>query len=173
MTIWVLFKANFKMSIRNRKGFFWGLLLPVVIYIVLSFLPLESLAETDGLKYSNYFLPGILAFTIMQTGLYNLAYWMVDLKARGVIKRLRVTPLRKFDLVVSLLLARTLIIIVYVSVLTLVGVQLFGAQSTGHIVYTLVLSSCKLCMLWNSSAVAKPQNTAAVITVVQSPCLSP
>jgi ABC-2 type transport system permease protein len=140
MTIWILFRANIKMIVRNRKGFFWGIILPIGIYVVLSILPLESFAGTESLRYSNYLLPGMIAFTIMQTGLYNLAYWMVDLKARGVIKRLRVTPLTKFDLVLSILLARSLIMIIYVAVLTLVGVIFFEAEFFRNIFYALTFT---------------------------------
>jgi hypothetical protein len=35
----------------------------------------------------------------MQGGIYGLAYWMVDLKARGVLKRFTVAPVTKLDFI--------------------------------------------------------------------------
>lgn len=139
MTIWILFKANLKIIIRDKKGFFWSLILPAGLYIALSFLPLDSLAGFQ-IKYSTYLLPGIIAMTIMQSGIYSLAYWMVDLKSRGVIKRLQVTPLKKNQLVLSLLMARTSIMFLQVAFLTFIGLVFFKAQFSGNVLLTVILT---------------------------------
>src|SRR6185369_4213025 len=86
-----LFLANIKIFYRNKQGFFWTIAMPAGIYIILSILPISKGVD-QPLRYSNFVLPGIIAMTIMQTGIYGLAYWMVDLKARGVLKRFMATP---------------------------------------------------------------------------------
>ena len=112
--------------------------MPSFIYIALSVLPIGK-AINPAEKYSNFVLPGIIAMTIMQGGIYGLAYWMVDLKARGVIKRFLVTPLKVWQLAISLIAARLLVILVQVLVLTLLGVLVFGALFAGNILSILIM----------------------------------
>jgi ABC-2 type transport system permease protein len=137
-SFWQLFKANFKMFYREKEGFYWTVLMPAFIYIALSILPIGKAIDSN-LKYSSYVLPGIIAMTIMQGGVYSLAYWMVDLKARGIIKRLLATPLKQWQLALSLVSARLVIVIVQVIILTLLGILAFGASFAGNIISTLIL----------------------------------
>ena len=116
---------------RNKSGIFWTLLMPAFIYFALSVLPIgKGASPTD--RYSNYVLPGIISMIIMQGGIYGLAYWMTDLKSRGVIKRFLVTPLRTWELVLALVSARLLVTIAQTIILTLLGVFVFHAQFVGN-----------------------------------------
>ncbi len=133
-----LFKANFKMFYREKEGFYWTILMPSAIYIALSVIPIGKFLSS-GTAYSNFVLPGILAMTIMQGGIYSLAYWMVDLKARGITKRLLATPLKTWQLVISLICARLVIALVQVLILTLLGTLVFHATFAGNIFSVLVL----------------------------------
>jgi ABC-2 type transport system permease protein len=133
-----LFLANFKMFYREKEGFYWTVLMPALIYIALCVIPLGKVANQQ-MKYSSFVLPGIIAMTIMQGGIYSLAYWMVDLKARGIIKRLLATPLKQWQLVMSLVSARLMVVIFQVIILTLLGVLIFHAEFAGNILSVLVL----------------------------------
>jgi len=141
--------------------------MPSFIYIALSVLPLgKSLG--GNLKYSNYVLPGIIAMTIMQGGVYSLAYWMVDLKARGIIKRLLATPLKQWQLALSLVCARLVVVIAQVIILTSLGIIAFHASFAGNIFSTLILvllggAIFLLCGLLISTF-AKTYDSAAPIT---------
>lgn len=134
-----LFLMNLKLVYRNRSGLFWTIVMPVGIYVALSVLPI---GKTVGAKfnYSNYVLPGIIAMSIMQGGIYGLAYWLVDLKTRGVIKRFMVTPISQVELILSLLCARVLVILVQLIVLTLVGVIFFHATFAGNYLSTFIFA---------------------------------
>jgi|GEM_PF-711659 len=121
-----LFKINLRIAYRDKQGFFWTLGMPAVIYIVVSILPVGNFL-TPNQNYSNFVLPGIIAMTIMQTGIYNLSYWLIDLKARGVLKRFLVTPIRTRDLILAILASRTVVIISELLVLTMVGALFFHA----------------------------------------------
>lgn len=137
-SFWQLLKANLKMFLREREGFYWNLVMPGLIYIALSILPIGKL--TDGsTRYSTYVLPGIIAMTIMQGGIYSLAYWMVDLKSRGIIKRLLATPIKQWQLALSLVGARLTIVLAQVLLLTLLGIGIFGATFKGNYISILIL----------------------------------
>jgi ABC-2 type transport system permease protein len=166
-SFWQLFKANVKMFYREKEGFYWTVLMPAFIYVALSVLPLSK-SLGGNLKYSNFVLPGIIAMTIMQGGIYSLAYWMVDLKARGIIKRLLATPLKQWQLALSLVCARLTVVVAQVIILTLLGVLIFKASFAGNIISTLVLvllggSIFLLCGLLISTF-AKTYDAAAPIT---------
>src|SRR3989344_1684946 len=98
MGFWELFIVNLKVIYRNRSGVFWTLVVPAVIYTAMAMLPLPNFGDPKYV-YSDYLLSGIIAMVVLQGGIYTLAYWMVDLRARGVIRRFQVTPLRKRDLI--------------------------------------------------------------------------
>lgn len=134
-----LFLTNLRLVYRNVAGIFWTIVMPAFIYVALSVLPIGK-ALGGTVDYSNYVLPGIIAMVIMQGGIYGLAYWMIDLKSRGVIKRLLVTPINRVELVLSLLCSRVLVILVQVLVLTLVGVIFFDASFAGNALAVLTFS---------------------------------
>ena len=166
-SFWQLFKANLKMFYREKEGFYWTVLMPALIYVALSVLPISK-ALGNNVKYSNYVLPGIIALTIMQGGIYSLAYWMVDLKARGIIKRLLATPLKQWQLALSLVCARLVVVIVQVIILTLLGILAFGVHFAGNVISTLILvllggAIFLLCGLLISTF-AKSYDAAAPIT---------
>ncbi len=139
ISVWEFFKANLKIFYRNKQGFFWTIFMPAGIYIALSILPI-SRAVSPMESYSNYLLPGIIAMTIMQTGIYGLAYWMVDLRSRGVIKRFLATPLKSWELIFGILASRMVIILLEVLILTLLGIIIFHTQFVGNILSTLVIA---------------------------------
>lgn len=135
-----LFLANLKMFYREKEGFYWTVLMPAGIYIALSVIPIGKFLNT-GITYSSFLLPGLIAMTIMQGGIYSLAYWMVDLKARGVIKRLMATPIKTWQLALSLVCARLVIVFAQVIILTLLGKLFFHAAFAGNILSVLILVS--------------------------------
>ena len=137
-SFWQLFSANLKMFVREKEGLYWTVLMPSFIYIALAVLPVGKFVGT-GMAYSSYVLPGVIALTIMQGGIYTLAYWMVDLKTRGIIKRLMATPIKEWQLATSLVLSRLIIMLVQVVILTLLGVFVFHAAFVPNILSILVL----------------------------------
>ena len=112
--------------------------MPAFIYCAVSIIPVGNIIKGQ-IAYSNFVLPGLIAMTIMQGGVYSLAYWMVDLKARGVTKRLLATPLKTWQLITSLVCARLVIVIAQVIILTLLGRFIFNAQFAGNYVSVLIL----------------------------------
>ena len=122
-----LFLMNFRQLYRNPTGIFFTLVMPAIIYVALSVLPIDNVLG-GTINYSQYVLPGIIAMTIMQGGIYGLAYWMIDLKSKGVIKRFLATPIKQSELVLSVLVSRIIVAIGQAVFLTLVGMIFFHAN---------------------------------------------
>ncbi len=160
---------NIRLVYRNFTGLFFTLVMPTIIYVALSVLPIgKTLGGT--ISYSSYVLPGIIAMTIMQGGIYGLAYWMIDLKSRGVIKRFLVTPLSQTELVISVLASRVLVALAQVVFITVVGIIFFHATINWNFLLVLVFSvlgagiflllGLLISMLADSYEAAAPVTTA-------------
>lgn len=132
-----LLKVNLKMFYRDKAGFFWTLAMPIFIYVALSLLPIDRFTGTQN--YPSFLLPGILAMVIMQGGIYGLTYWFVDLKAKGVVKRLTVAPISKPLLVLSVVVSRLLVMLMQVVVISIVGIIFFNASFHGNPLVVLLL----------------------------------
>ncbi len=136
--IFQLTLVNLKMLFRNLGGLFWTLVMPTGLYAALSVLPIPRFGAGQ-IAYKDFVLPGILAYSVMSSGIYGLAYWMTDMKARGVIKRFLVTPIKTRDLVAGLLVSRVLVMLMQTVLITAVGMLFFGARLTGSILGVVVL----------------------------------
>src|SRR3989338_4581329 len=83
-----------KMFFRNRRAFFFVVLLPLSIFLILSFLRVEHVLLFESeIEYTDFLLPGVIAYSIMQMGIYTSCYALLDYKKQTVLKRLSVTPL--------------------------------------------------------------------------------
>ena len=133
MQFWQLLKINIIMLRRNRSGLFWTLIVPAGTYVALSILPIGAVLGDQS--YSSFLLPGIIALTVMQGGIYTLAYWMTDQRNRGVLRQLSLTPVRKFNLLLSLIVARSLVMLLQALVITLIGVIFFDAEVKGSVIW--------------------------------------
>ena len=122
---------------RNRTGLFWTIIMPVAIYVGLSVLPIGTLVGTT--QYKVFLLPGIIALTIMQGGIYTFAYWLTDLRNLGVLRQISATPVNKLTLVYSMIVSRSIVMIAQAIVLTAVGEIFFDVDVRGSVVWGVVL----------------------------------
>lgn len=116
------------MVYRNGSGLFWTIAMPVIFYVIFALFRLERFIAVGGRSYADFFLPGFLAYTFMQGGLYGLGYFLTDLKAKGVIKRFLVTPIRPFEMAVAVVVSRVLVMLAQLVLLTALAVGIFHAQ---------------------------------------------
>ncbi|MDQ0112392.1 ABC transporter permease [Paenibacillus harenae] len=82
--------------------------------------------EVD-LKYEDFLLTGMIGLSIAQGGLFGMVD-LVDMRRRGLLKRLRMTPARMGLYGLSSMLVRLMLGIVQIVVLSLIGVYGFGAS---------------------------------------------
>lgn len=122
------------------------------------------------INYSSYLLPGMIAMTIMQTGIYGLAYWMIDLKQRGVLKRFMVTPLSPAELIGSLILTRMIVMLVQLIALISIGHYFFGVEINGSLLAIVVFAALGgvafLTVGFLVSVVSNTYDEAAPITTI-------
>lgn len=130
--------------------------------------PLVVVEEVAGrdLAYIDFLVPGILGLTIMQLGLFSVAFGFVQLKTTGTLRRLFATPTSPSYFLSAQVSSR--LIITLVQVLILLGVGLwFGVQLVGSVVVVLALSILGgvvfLAMGFGVAGWAKNENQAAPV----------
>jgi ABC-2 type transport system permease protein len=82
-------------------------------------------------NYLSFLVPGLLAFTIMQLSIAGSGYNIVEYRRKGILKRLFVTPLTPQAFIGGLVLSRSLICMVQLSLLMLIAVYGFGVSIIG------------------------------------------
>ena len=91
-------------------------------------LQFESISAGDAeLDYTDFLLTGMIALSIAQGGLFGMVD-LVEMRRKGLIKRLRMTPANMGIFGLSDMIMRLLFSIVQIILLTLIGVFIFGAN---------------------------------------------
>jgi len=109
--------------------------------------PVVQVQELPGrdLGYIDFLVPGMLALTVMQLGLFSVSFGFVQLKRTGALRRLFATPTSPAYFLGAQVTSR--LIIGLAQVLILLGVGLwFGLQLVGSVALLLAVSVLGSCI---------------------------
>ncbi len=87
--------------------------------------------QAKRLRTIDFFVPGILAMSIMQGGLFA-ADLLVSQREKHILKRLGATPLRRSTLVISQAIFRLILALVQASIIIWIGNLVFKVQMVGN-----------------------------------------
>ncbi|MGH2483029.1 MAG: ABC transporter permease [Candidatus Limnocylindria bacterium] len=130
--------------------------------------PLVVVEEVAGrnLGYIDFLVPGILGLTVMQLGVFSVAFGFVQLKQTGTLRRLFATPTSPSYFLAAQVSSRLVITLVQVLILLGVGLS-FGVQLVGSVAVVLALavlgSVVFLGMGFGVAGWAKNENQAAPV----------
>lgn len=128
------------------------------------------------LRTIDFLLPGILAMSIMQLGLFATAQPLIALRVSGVLKRLGATPLRRSTLLVAYVGLRLTVAVLQTAIIVAIGTLCFKVAVVGSwlalagwlFLGTLVFLAIGFFM----AAVAKNEESAiAAANVINLPML--
>jgi ABC-2 type transport system permease protein len=94
--------------------------------------------ESRDLGYIDFLVPGIVGMTVMQLGLFGVAFGFVQLKRTGALRRLFATPTSPAYFLSAQVASRLIIGVVQVVILFGIGI-LFGLQMFGGYAVLLVV----------------------------------
>jgi ABC-2 type transport system permease protein len=94
--------------------------------------PQPETLQTENLNFISYFVPSMLALSVMQVGIFAAVPLVAD-REKLILKRLAATPLRRWQLVGSNVLMRLLIAMVQAVIIVAVGSIFFGVEVTGSL----------------------------------------
>ncbi|WP_332634762.1 ABC transporter permease [Halalkalibacter flavus] len=91
-------------------------------------LQFESISSGDTeLSYTDFLLTGMIALAIAQGGMFGMVD-LVEMRRKGLIKRLRMTPANMNLFGLSDMIMRLLFSVIQIILLSLIGVLIFGAN---------------------------------------------
>jgi len=121
--------------------------------------------QSRNLTSVDFLVPGMIALSIMQTGIFSVVFVFVQLKQRGVLRRLMATPMRVSHFLISQVTTRLFMSAVQLIVLLAVGLLAFHVHFEGNIIYMLIVAILGACIFIAMglaiSGWAKNEETAA------------
>ncbi len=87
--------------------------------------------KSRNLTYIDFLLPGVLSMSIMQLGIFGVAFGFVQLKKRGILRRLWVTPIRPSDFILGQVAMRLVVVMIQICIIVGVGVWFFHLHFIG------------------------------------------
>jgi ABC-2 type transport system permease protein len=105
--------------------------------------------EAQSLDYVDLLVPGLLAMAIAQSAAFGVAFSLVAWRQKGMLRRLRLTPLPLAEFAAARVIFHLLISLVQAVILLTVGRLLFGVHLIGN-----VLSLVPLILIGGISFIA-------------------
>lgn len=129
-----------------------------------------------NLSMFDYLLPGIMAMTLMQTGLMGVTYVVANYRERRVLKRVLATPFSPAAFIAGLVARFTVVNLIQVAIIFIVATLVYGARTAGSIpelaALALIGSVTFLAMGFAISAVSKSAESASTLgSLVNFPML--
>jgi len=91
----------------------------------------DRLVTVPGSRYIDWVVPGLLGMNIMGTGMWSVAFAVVQARVRKLLKRLIATPMRRRDYLLSHMAARLTFLVLEVGLLLGFAVPVFGVPVNG------------------------------------------
>jgi ABC-2 type transport system permease protein len=127
----------------------------------------SSGVKTNNLGVIDFILPGILAISIMQLGIFSVAFAFVSMKTSGMLRRIQATPAHPGQFVFAQAATRLIIGVLQVILLTVLGIWLFDFHMLGNIGEFLLVAIFGVLVFlafgFIVAGVAKDENQAAPI----------
>ena len=99
-----------------------------------------EIVSAYNLDFVDFLVPGGIGFSIMQLSVFGVAFAFVDLKKRGVLRRLLVTPINPLSFIFSEMVSRLIMISIQITLLFALGIVAFGLTVVGSKLVILLLS---------------------------------
>lgn len=126
---------------------------------------IERPVNTRQTSFIDYFVPGILAMSIMNSGIIGLSTSFVTYRERGILRRIRVTPFPLGSFLLAKVLAQMIQIVLQALILVGLAWLLFGLNPRGNPLLILgiiiVGSLAFLAIGFAISSIAQNAETAA------------
>jgi len=116
-----LTKAMFLIQLRNGSVLFWNFAFPALLMLIYGVIMS---------KYMDYMMPGVIVLNILSFGLTSSSTLMLEMREKGVLRRLRATPLPAGQLVCAYLLVNILIGLLQSALTLTMGVVLYHVPLT-------------------------------------------
>jgi len=165
-------RLEIKQFLRSREQVMFTLAFPAIMILVFGSIFTGEIG--DGVKFTQYFVTGMIGTGLMTAGFQSLAIQIPQERDRGVLKRLLGTPMPKWVYFAGKVLMVMFIAVLETIILLAVATLLFGLHLpdtpekwlTFLWVSLLGITACTLCGVAFSSVARTGRSAPAVVTPV-------
>lgn len=126
-----------------------------------------SSVEDRNLGYIDYLVPGLLAMAISQSAVFGIAFALVAFRAKGILRRLRLTPMPLAEFATARVLMALFLALAQAVVLLAVGRFAFGVTISGNLLALIPLivlgALCFISIGLLVGSIAKTEDAAAAM----------
>ena len=161
------FRYDQKTFWRDPTTVFFTVALPLIFLFIFVSIFGNNPTEVDGrvVKGSTYYVPGILALAIVSATMMNLAITFTILREKGLLKRVRSTPLPPWVYLAGRVLTAIVVTMLLVVAVTILGRVVYGVNvptsTLPGLVLTVFVGTAALCALGFALTAAIPSENAA------------
>lgn len=117
------------------------------------------------IDFIDFFVPGILAMSLMNAGVIGLATSFVTYRERGILRRIKVTPFSLTSFILARIVTQLIVAVLQAGILIALGRLVYGLTLRGNVlVILLAIAVGALCFLsigFAISGIARNTETAA------------
>jgi len=121
--------------------------------------------ETENASYIDWFVPGILGMSLMNSGIIGIATAFVSFREKGILRRIKVTPFPLWKFILARIVAALVLALVTSSILIGIGWAAWDLTVKGNpllIVLTLIIVSLSMLSIgYAIAAISRNTETAA------------
>ena len=93
----------------------------------------EQTVTEVGSRYIDFLIPGLLGMNIMGTGMWGIGFTVVKARSQKLLKRLRASPMRKSEFLLSHILARLVFLALEVGAVLIFAALVFDVPVRGSL----------------------------------------
>ncbi len=125
----------------------------------------EQAVTVEEITYMDFFIPGILAMSLMNSGVIGLSTAFVTYRERGILRRIKVTPFRLSSFIMARVIAQLIVAVAQSAILVGLAWTIFDLHLRGNpalILFVIILGALAfLAIGFAISGIAKNTETAA------------
>ena len=161
---------------RNRRRALASFAFPLMFLIIFGAITQGGKVSSDGnISYIDFYVPGIIAYAVMVIGFTSTAMSIALLRAEGVLKRMRTTPMPWALYLGGIVLSTVITIAVACLLLLAIGVLFYKATVHGAAVPGLIVTVAVGTICFTSLGIAvsrfipKPDSGMPVLMLIVLP----
>ena len=129
-----------------------------------------------GVRYIDFFIPGLIAFGLMSSLLWGVSYTIIECRSQKLLRRMIATPMKKYNFLISIVFVRMIMnvlesLIVFFSVFLLFDIRIQGniaALTVLFIAGNIAFSGISVLL---SCRTSKTEAGTGLINAVQMPMM--
>ncbi|MEM2126403.1 MAG: ABC transporter permease [Candidatus Methanosuratincola sp.] len=125
--------TEFKLNLRDPMMVFWSLAFPALWLVFNAVIFREPIPGSgyEGLNYASFLLPGAIGLVVLSASFIGVPMTMTTYRETGVLKRLRVTPVKTSTLALSYSISNLVFVVAGITLLFIVGKFFLKIQVLG------------------------------------------